>query len=197
MLEQCCLVSALKLASARFPAFFDHPFVFSPRAAVAMRGKKTAAMTPEKRPDLFPVGHRQRQRIEFLAGNEGENTLAVFVREVIKLAFDFEEKHQPMALPKVTVLADDPGEMQFAMLKLKPKFFFGLAAGAFVWRFAGISVKLAATRTPETAIGLEVAMQQQDLVFIAKTVKQRRNFIRQTHGKKPGQQLGHWPGIVI
>lgn len=98
--------------------------------AMAVRGKKTAAMPPEQRPDLFAIRLREPERIERGPGEKLEPSLAMRRRRGGQARFDLEEKHQPVRLSGVAVFADDPGEVQVGGMEVKPHFFAGFAAGA-------------------------------------------------------------------
>ena len=90
----------------------------------------------------------------------------------------FEEKHQPMALPQITVLADNPGEVQIGSFQTPAKFFLRLATGAGVGRFADVGVQLAAAGAPEAAVGFLRAFEQEHFIALVEAIKQRRNAIR-------------------
>ena len=77
-----------------------------------MGGKKSAAMFPEPGPDLFFVRLRDFQSGERLARKEFKSTFTVYGGSFGKPGFDLEQKHQPMSLAPVTMLADQAGEMQ-------------------------------------------------------------------------------------
>src|SRR5882672_764282 len=76
--------------------FFHRPGVASILVAMAMRGEKAAAVTPEQRPELFPVGLRHFQRAQFAAEEETKNPFAMFRRQYPQFWFHLKQKHQPM-----------------------------------------------------------------------------------------------------
>ena len=161
--------------------FLQRPFIPPVGVTMAMRGEETAAMLPEQRPDLFAIRLRQIQGRQFVVGKELKISLAMRRRQRFQSRFDFEQKHQPVRLPFVAVLADESGQMQIARLNRQPQFFLCFATGTGVRRFAGVSVKFAAARTPKATIGFLRAFQQQHVILIVETIEQRRNFVRQSH----------------
>ena len=72
----------------------------------------------------------------------------------------FKEKHQPVRVALVAVLADEAGEMQVARREHEAHFLARLAAGAGVRRFADVRLELATGRTPAAAIRLLRALKQ-------------------------------------
>jgi len=80
--------------------------------AMAVRGKETAAMPPEQRPDLLAVGLRQRQPFQSVTGEKLEPPFIVRRRQLCQLLGKLEQEHQPMRLAFVTVLANDAGKVQ-------------------------------------------------------------------------------------
>ena len=79
---------------------------------MAVRGEETAAMPPEQRPDLFAIGLRQRQAFQSVTGEKREPAFIVRRRQLCQLLGKLEQKHQPMRLAFIAVLADDAGQMQ-------------------------------------------------------------------------------------
>src|SRR5688500_12681930 len=94
------------IGSSGMCAFLNRPGVLSVRVAMAMRRKESAPMFPEQRPDLFVVRLWKRQCVQFLPFEELERAFAMAGGELAQTALHFEQKHQPMRLPRVTVLAD-------------------------------------------------------------------------------------------
>lgn len=121
--------------------------------------KKTAAVAPEQRPDLFPVGIRQVEKAEFRPGIESEHTLPMRRRYAGDPLRHLEEKHQPVSLPEVTVFADKPGQMQVRRRDSQSGFLLGLAAGAGVRRFAGLGLQFASRRAEVSPVRLLRALQ--------------------------------------
>jgi hypothetical protein len=76
--------------------------------AVTMRGEEAAAMPPEQGPDLFPVRLRQAQLRQGGSREEPEQTLAMRRRQFLQPGCCFEQKHQPVRLTLIAVLADEP-----------------------------------------------------------------------------------------
>ena len=84
--------------------------------------------------------------------------------------------------------------MQITRLQLQGNFLLRLATGAGVWRFAILRVQFAAAWAPAPAVRLLRAFQQQDLVALVETVKQRGDFVGQLHVaseaiQRPGRKL--------
>ena len=88
-----------------------------------------------------------------------------------------------MRLALETVFADDAGEVQIARGKLLAGFLVRFAAGAGVGRFAFVRVQLTAARTPQAAIRLLRAFEQEDLIALVEAVEQRGNFVGQLHAR--------------
>ena len=86
-----------------------------------------------------------------------------------------------MRLALETVFADDAGEVQIARGELLAGFLVRLAAGAGVGRFAFVCVQLTAARTPQTAIRLSCAFEQEYLFALIEAVEQRGDFVGQLH----------------
>src|ERR1041385_6429935 len=106
----------LNVSSPQLPRLLQRPLIASIRVAMAMRSEEPAAMFPEPRPDFFAIGLRQRQPVERGAGKKLKPSFAMNGRQGIQSPFDLEQEHQPMTASQITVLADDPGEMQVAGL---------------------------------------------------------------------------------
>ena len=64
-----------------------------------MRGKKSAAMPPKKRPDLFQIRLRYGQGGDFSGGEERKIALVMRGRDRRQARQDFEQKQQPMLRP--------------------------------------------------------------------------------------------------
>ena len=84
-----------------------------------------------------------------------------------------------MALTQVTVLADDPGQVQVRGGQLHAQFLLRLATGTGVGRLALVGVQLPAARAPETEIRLLRTFEQQHLIALIETIKQRGDAVWQ------------------
>ena len=79
---------------------------------MAMSGEEPAPITPEERPDLLTIGLRQFQARKPVGWKEFETPFAMRLRQRQQFPVDLEKKHQPMRLPFVSVLADQPGQVE-------------------------------------------------------------------------------------
>lgn len=84
-----------------------------------------------------------------------------------------------MGVALVAVLADEAGEVKVGGREREAHFLMRLAAGAGVGRFAEVGLKLAAGRTPQAAIRLLCALEQQDFIRRVEAVEQRGDFVRE------------------
>lgn len=157
---------------------------------MAVSGEEATAMFPEPGPDAFAVGTGEAQFGDGVAREEFKTAFAMWSRQGDEAGFHFEQKHQPVRISLETEFTDDTGQVEIARLERELHFFFGLATGAGVGRFAIVSVKLASGGTPETTIGLLGAFQQQHFVAIVEAVEQRGDFIGQTHRVAVSGSLG-------
>ena len=146
-----------------------------------MRRKKSPAIPPKKRPDLFQIRLRDGQRRELRGGEKRKIAFLMRRRDLRQARQNFEQKQQPMLAILVAVFADDPGQMQIAMGQLHSNFFPGLPAGAGVGRFAIGHLQLAAARAPQAEVGLAGAPQQQRFILLVETIEQRGDFVGQRH----------------
>jgi hypothetical protein len=146
-----------------------------------MSCEKSTAMLPKPGPDLFEVGLWELEAREPFATKECEGAFPMCRRKGIDAACDFEQKHEPMRLPLISVLANQAGKMQIAGGKLNPQFFLSFAASARIGRFAVVCVKFPSAGTPETSIGLLRALEQEHFVPVVETIQQRGDFVRQRH----------------
>ena len=163
---------------------FQCPFVSPVGMAMAMRREKSAAMPPEPRPDLFPVGLRQLQTVERRAGEKLEPAFGVVRRQRGQPRLHLKQEHQPVGLALITMLADEAGQVQVRRLDFDAEFLLRLAAGAGVGRFAGVHLQLAAARAPEAAVRLLRAFEQQHFIAPVEAIQQRGGFVGQNHGCK-------------
>src|SRR2546423_4789902 len=92
--------------------FLDQPVIAAVGMTMAMGREKAAAMPPKQGPDLFAVGLRQRRLFERGEGEEFKPSLVMRRRQGRQSVFQFEQKHQPVRLSLVTVLADDSRQVQ-------------------------------------------------------------------------------------
>src|SRR6187551_2293552 len=88
-----------------------------------------------------------------------------------------------MGLPLETVFADEAGEMEVRREKFLAELLVRFAGRASVGRFTLVGVQLAAARTPETAIRLLCAFEQEDVIALVEAVEQRGNFVGQLHAR--------------
>ena len=79
---------------------------------VGVGRKKPSAMTPKEGPDLLPVGFRQIQQSQFRSTVESEISFTMRRRNLLQARPHLEEKHQPMSLPLIPILADETGQVQ-------------------------------------------------------------------------------------
>lgn len=150
---------------------------------MAVCGEEAAAMLPEPRPDVFAIRLRQLQIIQRLARKELKPAFLVDGRKRLQLRLYLEQKHQPVRLALETVFADEAGEVQISRGELLAGFLVRFAAGAGVGRFAFVRVQFAAARTPQTAIRLLRAFEQEDFIALVEAVEQRGDFVRQLHAR--------------
>ena len=111
-------------------------------------------MPPKQRPDLLQVGLGDGQGRNFVRGEKRKIALAMRRRDRRQARQDFEQKQQPMPLPFIAVLADDPCQMQIARGQAQADFLARFAAGAGVGGFALVHVQLAAAGTPQAQVRL-------------------------------------------
>ena len=124
-----------------------------------MCSEEAAAMLPQERPEDVPIGLGNVQRGDFLTGKEAEHTFRMRRRAFAEAGLYLEQKHEPVTLPGVGVLADDGSQVQVGWRNRKIDFLSGFPAGARIRRFAFINMDLAAARTPETEIGFASTFQ--------------------------------------
>jgi hypothetical protein len=148
-----------------------------------MRREEATAMLPEPWPDALAVGLGNVQAVQCGAREELKPPFLHRRWELLQLRLQFKQEHQPVRLALETVFADQPGEMEICAPKLKAEFLMRLAGGAGVRRFAVVRVQFAAARTPETAIRLLRAFEQEDFVPLTKAIQQRSDFVRQFHAR--------------
>lgn len=156
---------------------------------MAMRSEEAAAMLAEPRPDVFAICLRQLQIIQRLACEELKPAFLVNGWERLQLRLHLEQKHQPVRLALETMFADEAGEMQIARGELLAGFLVRFATGASVGRFAFVRVQLAAARTPQTAIRLLCAFEQEDFIALVEAVEQRGDFVGQLHARSEAGTL--------
>ena len=148
---------------------------------MTVRGEEAAAVLPEPGPEFFAVGLRQLQVNQRGLREELKPALGVNGREYFQFWPYFKQEHEPVGLTLVTVFADEAGEMQVTRFELLAGFLAGLATGAGVGRFALVRVELATARTPEAAIGLLRAFEQEDFIVVVEAVEQGGDFVGQLH----------------
>ncbi len=157
-------------------AFFQRPFIPPVRMAMAMRGKKPAAKLPEPRPDLLAVRLRDFQIRDFFTREKFKTAFTHRRRQQFQFHLHLEQKHQPMRLRLISMLADDSGQMQIRGRNFQSGFFLRLAAGAGVGRFAEVHLQFAAARAPKSAIWFLRAFEQQNFARLVEAIQQRRDF---------------------
>jgi len=159
--------------------FFEVPSVGAVRMTMTMRCKKSAAKLPKPRPDSFLVSLRNFACRQSFAWKKLKSSFAMHRWDSTQFLFHLKQKHEPMALAQIPVLAHQSSQMQIRSRKLDAQFFLRLAARASVRRFADIRVQFPTARAPITEIRLLRALEQQHLVTFVEAVKQRGNFKRQ------------------
>src|SRR5581483_6176144 len=146
---------------------------------MAMGGEEAPAEFPEPGPKALAIGLRQRERRQFLPREELKPAFAMDRRKHGQPGPQLEEKHEPMALAQVAVLADQAGEVKIRRTGADAEFLRGFTARTGVRRFTGGGVQLAAAGAPQAAVGLLRALHQEHAVLRIEAVKQRGNFVRQ------------------
>ena len=182
---------------------FEGPVVAAVGVAVAVGGEEAAAMGPEPGPDLFAIGLGDVQAGQGGAGEKREPALGMVRGQSGQAGLDFKQKHEPMGLTLIAVLADEAGEMEVGGSDGQAGFLAGFPAGAGIGGFALVEFELAAEGAPKAAIRLLGALQQEDVVALVKGVNQGGDFVGQNHGgswkadgkkssaKRGGGRLGH------
>lgn len=165
------------------PTILQLPIIPPIGMTMAMRRKESAAMLPEPRPDPFAIGLWDVQTIQHGAREELKAPFLHRRRELLQLGLQFKQEHQPVRLALETVLADHSGQVKVRSPKFLSKFLVSFARSTGVGRFPVVRVQFAAARTPETAIRLLRAFEQEDFVLLIETVEQRGDFIRQFHAR--------------
>ncbi len=99
-----------------------------------------------------------------------------------------------MRLPLVTVLADEPRQVQVPRRERHADLLARFAAGADVGRFAPVHFQLAAAGAPEAAVGFLGTFEQKHFLRFAENVQQGGDFIRQGHGDSGGEFSARLPG---
>jgi hypothetical protein len=128
---------------------------------------------------LLEVRFGQAQGGQFFTRKEGKSAFSMRRGQTGEARFHFKEKHQPMCLTSVAVLAHEAREMEVGGLKLNPKFFPGLAARRGIRRLTTGGVEFPATRTPKAKVRLLRALHQQHAILFVETIEQRRNLVRE------------------
>ena len=98
---------------------------------------------------------------------------------LFQLHLHLEQKHQPMRLALVTVLTDQPRQVQIRWREYQANFLKRLAAGTDIRRFANIHFQLAAARAPKAPVRLLRALEQQNFLLLIKAIEQRGDFVGQ------------------
>lgn len=131
---------------------------------MAVRGEKASAKFPEPGPDLLTIRLRQAQLIKSVTAKKFKTAFTMHRRQCIEPAAYFEQKHEPVTLALVTMLADETGQVQLRRREGKPQFFLRFPAGTGVGRFAGLGVQLSAAWAPQSAVRFLRAFKQKDFV---------------------------------
>src|ERR1035438_1495485 len=116
--------------------------------AVAMRGKKAAAVLPKPGPDALPVGLRYLHSLQGFAREELKAPFAMNRRQGGQFPLHLEQEHQPMALALIPVLAGQAGQVQVGRRKRYAEFLLRLAAGAGIGRLARLRGGVSAPPEP-------------------------------------------------
>ena len=148
-----------------------------------MRGEEAAAMLPEPRPDAFAVGLRNVQAGQRGAREELKPAFAHRRWERFQFRLQLEQKHEPVRLTLKTMFAHQSREMEIRRQEFQPKLLVRFAGGADVGGFPEVSLEFAAARTPEPAIRLLCAFEQEEIIPFVKAVEQRGDFVRQLHAQ--------------
>lgn len=146
---------------------------------MAVRGVEAAAMLPERRPEAFAVGLRYGETVKRGTGKELKAALGMRRRNGRDPQLHLEKEHEPMRVALVAMFADEAGEVEIAGREDKAHFLVCLAAGASVGRLADVSLELAAGRTPQAAIRLLRALEQEDFIRCVEAVEERGDFVGQ------------------
>jgi len=157
-----------------------------------MGREETAAMLPEQRPDLFPIGGRQAERFEIATWEEGKASLAMGRGELIEAWEDLEEKHQPVGLTLITALAHEGGEVQIRWCKMDAHFLERFPTGARVGGLADILMEFPAAGAPQPPIGFLGTFEQQDVIRCIEAVEQRCNLVGQAHVRRMTADAEAW-----
>src|SRR4051812_4730831 len=121
-----------------FSSFLQLPNVFPIRMTMAMCRKKSTAKLPNPWPDLFLIRLGDFYVLQRLAREELKTPLAMDGWQRCQFLFHLKQKHQPVTLPQVTVLAHDTCQVQIRRRQFHAKFFFCLTARTGIRRFANI-----------------------------------------------------------
>ena len=146
---------------------------------MAVRGKKAPAILPEPRPDAFAVGLRDVQTVQRGAREKVKAALAHGRRELLQLRLQLEQKHEPVRLALKAVFAHEAGEVEIGRREGLAEFLMRLARSADVRGFAEVGLEFAPARTPEAAVGLLGAFEQENFVALVEAVEQRGDFVGQ------------------
>src|ERR1041385_1382430 len=87
--------------------FFQRPLIAPIGVAMTMRRKKPSAMFPKPRPDFFSIGPRQIYFSQSFPREKFKSSFAMNRRQRVQFLFHLKQKHQPVALAEIAVLAHD------------------------------------------------------------------------------------------
>lgn len=150
---------------------------------MTMCGEEPAAMLPEPRPDAFAIGLRDVQSFQSRAREKLEPAFLHRRWQFFQAGLQLEQEHEPVGLPLETVFADESGEMKISRAKIQAEFLVRFPRSTGVGRFAFVCMQLAATRTPEAAIRLLGAFEQEHFIALIKAIEQRGDLVRQLHAR--------------
>src|SRR5690348_6671096 len=96
---------------------------------MAMSGKKTSAMLPEPRPDLFEIRLWNIKLRKAGARKEFKPPFAMCRWQACQPRFHFKQEHQPMTLALVTIFTNQTGQVQIGRGQFQAQLFLSLTAG--------------------------------------------------------------------
>jgi len=100
-----------------------------------------------------------------------------------------------MTLALIAVFTDDAGQVQIRRRDSQPKLFLRFPTSAGIRRFAYVRMQLAAARTPQPAIRLLRAFEQQDMVALIEAIKQRGDFVGKRHWRNVWANQNPWQEV--
>jgi hypothetical protein len=144
--------TAISLFGQALNDFFDfHPDGLA-RRAVGLEGDEAVAVLVVDRPERGAIGLGEGQRVDAIAGEEAELTLADVGRECGQRLLAAKQKHQPVGVALVGFFRDHREEVQIGGGDDVARFFAGLAHGALKRRLAERGLELAADGAPRAEV---------------------------------------------